>query len=117
MKFTTNIAEAIRASRAIFIAVGTPQAEVGSADLQSVLDVARSIGEYMNNDKLVITKSTVPVGTGKRIADEIQKTGTKHKASIVSNPEFLREGSAIEDFMEPDRVVIGAWEPEALALM
>jgi UDPglucose 6-dehydrogenase len=117
MTFTTNLGEAIRASRAIFIAVGTPQKPDGSANLDFVDDVARSIGQHMNGPKLVITKSTVPVGTGRRVARIIKETGTPHQASIVSNPEFLREGSAIEDFMRPDRVVIGASDEEAVKLM
>ncbi|HUP44207.1 MAG TPA: UDP-glucose/GDP-mannose dehydrogenase family protein [Thermoanaerobaculia bacterium] len=117
LRFTTDLPEAIRTARAIFIAVGTPPRPDGSADLRYVEDVARSIAEHMNGPKLVITKSTVPIGTGKMIEKIISESGTKHKASIVSNPEFLREGSAIEDFMKPDRVVIGASDDEAADLM
>src|SRR5213078_182100 len=117
LRFTTDLPEAIRSSRAIFIAVGTPPKPDGSADLRYVEEVARSIAKYMNGPKLVITKSTVPIGTGRMIETIIRESGTPHKASIVSNPEFLREGSAIEDFMKPDRVVIGASDAEAVELM
>ncbi|HEX6083022.1 MAG TPA: UDP-glucose/GDP-mannose dehydrogenase family protein [Thermoanaerobaculia bacterium] len=117
LRFTTDLADAIRSARAIFIAVGTPPKPDGSADLRYVEEVAHSIAEYMNGPKLVITKSTVPIGTGHMIEQIIQSHNTGHKASIVSNPEFLREGSAIEDFMKPDRVVIGASEPEAAEMM
>ena len=117
LRFTTDLADAIRSARAIFIAVGTPPKPDGSADLRYVEEVAHSIAEYMNGPKLVITKSTVPIGTGHMIEQIIASHNTGHKASIVSNPEFLREGSAIEDFMKPDRVVIGASEPEAAEMM
>ena len=117
LRFTTNLAEAIGNSRAIFIAVGTPPKPDGSADLRYVEEVARSIAEHMGGPKLVITKSTVPIGTGEMIDRIIKERGNGHKASIVSNPEFLREGSAIEDFMRPDRVVIGASDEESVALM
>jgi UDPglucose 6-dehydrogenase len=117
LKFTTELAEAIRAARAIFIAVGTPPRPDGSADLRYVEDVARSIAQHMNGPKLVITKSTVPIGTGRMIERILHEKGSGHQASVVSNPEFLREGSAIEDFMKPDRVVIGASDREAAELM
>ncbi len=117
MRFTTDLPEAIRSSRAIFIAVGTPPKPDGSADLRYVEEVARTIARYMNGPKLVITKSTVPIGTGRMIERIIEEAQTGHRASIVSNPEFLREGSAIEDFMKPDRVVIGASDEEAIHLM
>ena len=117
MKFTTDLPEAIRSSRAIFIAVGTPPKPDGSADLRYVEEVARSIARYMNGPKLVVTKSTVPIGTGRMIERILAEAGGGHRASIVSNPEFLREGSAIEDFMRPDRVVIGASDQEAADLM
>lgn len=117
LRFTTDLAEAIKAARAIFIAVGTPPKADGSADLKYVQQVAHSIAEHMNGPKLVITKSTVPIGTGRMIEKIIADSGTPHKASIVSNPEFLREGSAIEDFMKPDRVVIGASDDESADLM
>ena len=117
MKFTTDLPAAIRSSRAIFIAVGTPPKPDGSADLRYVEEVARTIARYMNGPKLVITKSTVPIGTGRMIERILAEAGNGHRASIVSNPEFLREGSAIEDFMRPDRVVIGASDQEAADLM
>ncbi|HEY0143476.1 MAG TPA: UDP-glucose/GDP-mannose dehydrogenase family protein [Thermoanaerobaculia bacterium] len=117
LRFTTDLPEAIRAAKAIFIAVGTPPKPDGSADLRHVEDVARSIARHMNGPKLVITKSTVPIGTGRMIEQIIASEGNGHRASICSNPEFLREGSAIEDFMKPDRVVIGASDPEAAEMM
>ncbi|HET7706543.1 MAG TPA: UDP-glucose/GDP-mannose dehydrogenase family protein [Thermoanaerobaculia bacterium] len=117
LRFTTDLPEAILKARAIFIAVGTPPRADGSADLRYVEEVARSIAQHMNGPKLIITKSTVPIGTGKMIEKIITESGTAHKASVVSNPEFLREGSAIEDFMKPDRVVIGASDDEAAELM
>jgi UDPglucose 6-dehydrogenase len=117
LKFTTGLADAIQAARAIFIAVGTPPKADGSADLRYVEDVARTIAKNMNGPKLVITKSTVPIGTGRMIEQIIAASGSGHRASIVSNPEFLREGSAIEDFMKPDRVVIGVSDPESTDLL
>jgi UDPglucose 6-dehydrogenase len=117
LRFTTELADAIRAARAIFIAVGTPPKPDGSADLRYVEEVANSIAQHMNGPKLVITKSTVPIGTGRLIDQIIASHGNGHKASIVSNPEFLREGSAIEDFMKPDRVVVGVSDNEAAELM
>ena len=117
LNFTTELATSIGAARAIFIAVGTPPRPDGSADLRYVQEVARSIAEHMNGPKLVITKSTVPIGTGRMIEKIIAESGKGHQASVVSNPEFLREGSAIEDFMRPDRVVIGATDRESIELM
>jgi UDPglucose 6-dehydrogenase len=117
LRFTTDLTEAITAARAIFIAVGTPPKPDGSADLRYVEAVAHEIARNMNGPKLVITKSTVPIGTGRLIETIISSHGTGHKASIVSNPEFLREGSAIEDFMRPDRVVIGASDTDSAELM
>ena len=117
LRFTTNLPEAIRSARAIFIAVGTPPKPDGSADLRYVEEVAHSIAEHMNGPKLVITKSTVPIGTGRLIERIIGSHGNGHRVSVVSNPEFLREGSAIEDFMKPDRVVIGASDAEAAEMM
>ena len=106
LSFTTEVPQAVRASDIVFVAVGTPPDEDGSADLQHVLTVARTIGESMNGEKIVITKSTVPVGTAKRVRDEIESR-TQHTVHVCSNPEFLKEGAAIEDFMKPDRVVLG----------
>jgi UDPglucose 6-dehydrogenase len=106
LHFTTDIKYAVQASSVIFIAVGTPPDEDGSADLKHVLGVAAAIGEHMNEEKVVITKSTVPVGTAARVRAEIEKR-TRHKVHVCSNPEFLKEGAAIDDFMKPDRVVVG----------
>jgi UDPglucose 6-dehydrogenase len=117
LRFTTDLALAITSARAIFIAVGTPPKPDGSADLRYVEEVAHTIAKHMNGPKLVITKSTVPIGTGHMIEQIIESHNTGHQASIVSNPEFLREGSAIEDFMKPDRVVIGASTAEAAEMM
>ena len=117
LRFTTDLKDAITSARAIFIAVGTPPKPDGSADLRYVEDVARTIAKYMNGPKLVITKSTVPIGTGRMIERILAEMNPKHKASVVSNPEFLREGSAIEDWMKPDRVVIGASDRESIDLM
>jgi UDPglucose 6-dehydrogenase len=102
----------------VFIAVGTPSREDGSADLTFVREVARSIGEHLNGFKVVITKSTVPIGTGKMVEEIIREaSGGGHEVAVVSNPEFLREGSAIEDFMRPDRVVVGSRDPRAIEMM
>jgi UDPglucose 6-dehydrogenase len=117
LQFSTDLPEAIRSSRAIFIAVGTPPKPDGSADLRYVEEVARTIAKYMNGPKLVITKSTVPIGTGRVIEKILTETANGFHASVASNPEFLREGSAIEDFMKPDRVVIGASDKESIHLM
>lgn len=117
LRFTTDLPAAIGSSRAIFIAVGTPPKPDGSADLRYVEEVARTIARYMNGPKLVITKSTVPIGTGRMIERILAEAGNGHRGAVVSNPEFLREGSAIEDFMRPDRIVIGASDPESIELM
>ena len=106
LKFTTYIAQAVRSSHVIFIAVGTPTDEDGSADLNYVLNVARTIGESIRNNKIVVTKSTVPVGTAKQIRRVIESL-TDVPVTVCSNPEFLKEGAAIADFMRPDRVVLG----------
>src|SRR5258707_1339051 len=116
LRFTTDLPEAIQRSRAIFIAVGTPPKPDGSADLRYVEDVANTIAKHMNGPKLVITKSTVPIGTGRMIERILAESGNGHQGSVVSNPEFLREGSAIEDFLKPDRVVIGASDDESAPL-
>lgn len=106
LSFTTDIKEAIQKSDVIFIAVGTPPDEDGSADLSHVIDVARSIGQHMNQYKIVVNKSTVPVGTAFIVREIIEKE-TDIRFDVVSNPEFLKEGAAIDDFMYPDRIIIG----------
>jgi UDPglucose 6-dehydrogenase len=106
LRFTTDVAMAVREADVIFIAVGTPPGEDGSADLKHVLRVAATIGENMNGEKVVITKSTVPVGTAGRVRAEIEAR-SDHPVHVCSNPEFLKEGAAVDDFMKPDRVVVG----------
>jgi UDPglucose 6-dehydrogenase len=116
LSFTTDIAEAVRKSMILFIAVGTPPDEDGSADLKHVLSVASDIAKYMDGPRIVVNKSTVPVGTADKVAGEIAK-GTRHRVEVVSNPEFLKEGTAIDDFMKPDRVIIGTGSPEVAEQM
>jgi UDPglucose 6-dehydrogenase len=106
LDFTTDVAAAVKKSEVIFIAVGTPPDEDGSADLRHVLGVAQTIGRAMNGEKIVITKSTVPVGTARRVREAIEEL-TTHPVHVCSNPEFLKEGAAVDDFMKPDRVVLG----------
>ncbi|MEX3979326.1 UDP-glucose/GDP-mannose dehydrogenase family protein [Paraburkholderia sp. EG287A] len=118
--FSTDIAASVEHGEVQFIAVGTPPDEDGSADLQYVLEAARSIGRHMNGFKVVVDKSTVPVGTAQRVhgvlAEELAKRGlahsVDHRFSVVSNPEFLKEGAAVDDFMRPDRIIIGLDEDE-----
>ena len=121
LKFTTDIKEALDNSNIVFIAVGTPMGEDGSADLQYVLKVAESIGKYMKHHMYVVNKSTVPVGTADRveakIQEELDKRGSNLTFDVISNPEFLKEGDAIADFMKPDRVVVGAKRREAFDIM
>ena len=112
LTFTTDLVSAVRSSRVIFIAVGTPPGEDGSADLKHVLTVARAVGQHMNEPKIVVTKSTVPVGTAEKVRAAI-RSETDIPFSVCSNPEFLKEGAAIDDFMKPDRVVIGVDNDEA----
>jgi UDPglucose 6-dehydrogenase len=114
--FTTDAEMAIDHGKVIFIAVGTPQDEDGSADLTYVLAAARSIGKLMKGPKIIVDKSTVPVGTAEKVAAEIRSV-TTHAVAVVSNPEFLKEGNALEDFMSPDRVVIGTDDEEARKVM
>jgi UDPglucose 6-dehydrogenase len=116
LTFTTDIGSAIRGSRVIFIAVGTPPGEDGSADLKHVLAVAGEVGRHMNEPKIVVTKSTVPVGTAEKVRAAI-KAQTQTSFAVCSNPEFLKEGAAIEDFMKPDRVVVGVDNDEAKEVM
>jgi UDPglucose 6-dehydrogenase len=118
LHFSTELAPAIQNALAIFIAVGTPPKEDGSADLSYVVQVAEEIADNLNGYKVVVTKSTVPIGTGQLIEEIItERANGAHPFSVVSNPEFLREGSAIADFMRPDRVVIGARDAQAVAIM
>lgn len=116
LTFTTDIETAVKESEILFIAVGTPPGEDGSADLQHVLAVAESIGKYMNEYKVVVDKSTVPVGTARKVEAKI-KEFTDIEFSVVSNPEFLKEGAAVNDFLHPDRVVIGADDERAGEMM
>src|SRR3990170_8263888 len=115
--FSNNTAESVKKSDVIFIAVGTPSLEDGSADLSYVDSVARTIAENLNGYKVIVTKSTVPVGTGERVRNIIQDIRNDGDFDIVSNPEFLREGSAIGDFMRPDRIVIGSGSERATSVM
>jgi UDPglucose 6-dehydrogenase len=121
LSFTTDIKTAVEASVVLFIAVGTPPGEDGSADMQYVLAVAKDIANYMNGYKIIVDKSTVPVGTADRVHQLIMETqrerGSDYKFCIVSNPEFLKEGAAISDFMKPDRIVIGVEDQEAESIM
>ncbi|MDR3444393.1 MULTISPECIES: UDP-glucose/GDP-mannose dehydrogenase family protein [unclassified Dyella] len=121
LQFTTDIEKAVAYGTAQFIAVGTPPDEDGSADLTYVLEAARNIGRLMTEYKLVIDKSTVPVGTADKvqaaIADELTKRGMQIEYSVVSNPEFLKEGSAVEDFMKPDRIIVGANDERGIRMM
>ena len=118
LNFTTNIAEAVRTALVVFIAVGTPPKEDGSADLQYVEQVAKEIARTMDGYKVIVTKSTVPIGTGAWIDKIVKEHQTQPiPFDVVSNPEFLREGAAIEDFMRPNRVVIGASTSQAIAVM
>src|SRR2546421_1228943 len=118
LSFTTDVASAIRQSLVIFIAVGTPPRPDGSADLSFIEGAVRSVAEHMDSYKVIATKSTVPVGTGKQLMSVIRRhQKTAIEFSVISNPEFLREGAAIGDFMRPDRVVLGGSDPEAIAIM
>lgn len=115
--FKTKLSEVVNTSDAIFIAVGTPPDEDGSADLKYVLGVAREIGQALNNYTVVVTKSTVPVGTAKKvkaaISEELQKRGVQVEFDVASNPEFLKEGNAVDDFLKPDRIVVGVESEQA----
>src|SRR5215207_7536440 len=118
LRFTTDVKQAVEQALVIFLAVGTPPKPDGSPDLSYVEQAASSIAEYMNGYKVVVTKSTVPIGTGEHIRKLIaERKKTKATFGVVSNPEFLREGAAINDFMRPDRVVIGSRDEEAIAIM
>ena len=121
LSFTTNLAESLTDSEAVFIAVGTPPGEDGSADLKYVLSVAKEIGMHMEHYLVVVTKSTVPVGTSMKVKATIQQELDKRNSDltfdVASNPEFLKEGSAVDDFLKPDRIVVGIESPEAEKVM
>lgn len=118
LHFTTDIKSAVEHALIVFLAVGTPPKEDGSPDMSFYQSAAKSIAEAMNGYKVLVTKSTVPVGTGKWLREFVeQHQTTKTNFGVASNPEFLREGAAIEDFMRPDRVVIGSNEADAVAIM
>jgi UDPglucose 6-dehydrogenase len=117
LRFTTDLKSSIESSLAIFIAVGTPPRPDGAPDLTFVRQVAEAVARHMNGYKVVVTKSTVPTGTGRMIEQIIREKNTGHEFSIVSNPEFLREGSAVSDFLRPDRIVIGASDARAVEVM
>jgi UDPglucose 6-dehydrogenase len=121
LHFSTNLAEAIQGAEVVFIAVGTPPDEDGSADLKYVLAVASSIGKHAQHPMVVVTKSTVPVGTAEKVRGALKEELLKRKSDleiyVASNPEFLKEGAAIEDFMKPDRIVVGVDNPKAEELI
>lgn len=121
LRFTTSLPEAMQGARVHFIAVGTPPGEDGSADLQYVLAVAREIGQHLRDYSVIVDKSTVPVGTGDKvrsaIQDELKRRAAVVEFDVVSNPEFLKEGAAVEDFMRPDRIIVGTDSDRARAVM
>ena len=116
LKFSSDLADAVKKSLVCFIAVGTPQSEDGSADLHYVEQVAESIGKAIDSYKVIVDKSTVPVGTADRVT-EIIKKHYSGEFDVVSNPEFLKQGAAVDDFLKPDRVVIGSNSSKATAIM
>src|SRR3989339_756464 len=116
LKFTASLKEGVEHSVIIFLAVGTPSAEDGSADISAVLDVSDKIARLMDGHRIIVTKSTVPVGTYKKVSDVIREK-TEKPFDYVSNPEFLKEGAAVDDFMKPDRVIIGTENPAVMELM
>jgi UDPglucose 6-dehydrogenase len=116
LTFTDDLEMAVKKTDIIFLALPTPQAEDGSADLQHVLAVSKKVGKHMNGYKVIVNKSTVPVGTADQVRG-IVAAQTKHEFDVVSNPEFLKEGAAVNDFMKPDRIVIGSRSPKALGIM
>ncbi len=116
LQFTTSLPQAVRDALVLFIAVGTPSAEDGSADISAVVKVASDIAEAMDGYRILVGKSTVPVGTHQKVS-EIVAARTKHPFDYVSNPEFLKEGSAVDDFMKPERVIIGAVDPKVREIM
>jgi len=116
LTFTTKLRDAVKRAEVVFIAVGTPTGEDGSADLQHVLAAAREIGRAISGYTVIVDKSTVPAGTAEKVRDAIRKE-TSHPFSVVSNPEFLKQGAAVEDFLKPDRVVVGANDQRAATIM
>ena len=116
LSFTSDLDSAVKKSLVCFIAVGTPQGEDGSADLQYVYDVAKSIGKALNGYKVIVDKSTVPVGTADKVTSII-KSVSSEDFDVVSNPEFLKQGAAVDDFLKPDRVVIGSNSQKATEIM
>jgi UDPglucose 6-dehydrogenase len=116
LQFTTSLPQAVQESLVLFIAVGTPSAEDGSADISAVLQVAADIAAAMDGYRILVVKSTVPVGTCRQVS-AIVAARTKHPFDYVSNPEFLKEGSAVDDFMKPERVIIGAVDPKVREIM
>jgi len=121
LSFSSNIQSGVEHGDILFIAVGTPPDEDGSADLQHVLSVAKSIGEYIDGYKVVVNKSTVPIGSAEKVRQVIRETmgelNTSGDFDVISNPEFLKEGSAVDDFMKPDRIIVGADNPRTIELM
>ena len=121
LSFTTSVKETLEECEVVFSAVGTPPDEDGSADLQYVLQVAKDVGKYMQHYLVFVTKSTVPIGTAKKvkkaIQDELDKRGSDLTFDVASNPEFLKEGSAVDDFMKPDRIVVGTESEQAIKIM
>ena len=121
LRFTTDVEESVRHGLVQFVAVGTPPGEDGSADLKHVTAAARNIGKYLDHYAVIVDKSTVPVGTADRvrtvIAEELGKRGVKQEFAVVSNPEFLKEGAAVQDFMKPDRIVVGSEDERATQIM
>ena len=116
LTFSTRLPEAVRRAQVVFIAVGTPTGEDGSADLRHVLGVAREIGQAMTGYTVIVDKSTVPAGTSERVRDVVRRE-TSHPFSVVSNPEFLKQGAAVDDFLKPDRVIVGADDDRAASIM
>ena len=116
LSFSSDLDNAVKISQVCFIAVGTPQGEDGSADLKYVFDVAKSIARAMNEYKVIVNKSTVPVGTAQKV-EQIVKENTNHPFDVVSNPEFLKQGNAVDDFLHPDRVIIGSNSDKATQIM
>src|SRR5437763_1609785 len=116
LTFTTDLDAAVKKSFVLFVAVGTPPTPNGAADLTAVFDVARAIGKAMDRYKVIVVKSTVPVGTSEKLS-EILKSETHHPFDLLSNPEFLKQGTAVEDFMKPDRVVVGSGDLRAAEIL